>query len=1276
MKKKTKILLTTTFSLSSILIASSVVVGKNYFQPNNLLNNLNDSKSEDTLNQNGKQTLTVKNTKIDLNNSALSNGFKEFFTPLYPEDFKKLITDTTKVQYLLNELVSYSDKKNPLAIFETDLPFEEFYNKYSQMQKGIFNPDKAIVFSYDDDATKNTNSSIANGTMKGKIKIGKDLVNQFQFSTTNNGNSTEIEFELNNLQYQFDIYFRNQALGQDNWDKTNVADDAIVKPFIIEGKEAQTILQELTTKPNDFTNFVLDNFIIYDHHNGKKIADNSKDNRNKILATNLSKDDFKNRKILETVIAEPFVGSGKFRIFIKFNTYSFRNKWLDQKPKSINDDRGTFVQLENDAAKVFWLAGWKKDYSFNFLKTQTELDSEKLILNPFAGEGFNNFLKKYTPEQIEKLINQKQCDDLFKGLVNFSAYLFKNPGGLLPLPVNALPEKLLTTNLIFEEFKTLTQKNPFRIFANNYGDNVYLDNFKGTFSGMMVVDDFLVKQHYIESPDNTKYDKFDQSSKIGLDFKLKNLRKKMFFKPNDFEVDQNNFINVEWLNNQTIKDFFGANIPFNDVRQISEQDLKTIKEKILKNFVKYNHNNFDNLDKNDFKIFPILTNAITYDDLEKAVSLSTNDLSFDLLKGTLGASFTFKFKNGILNDKYETQEESSFTITFKLKGFKPDKNNGQYDFNSAPNQNNNNTNVVSIQEFNKVNPQFIAYANEIDRNWILDNLIKYEVTTTKPFANANNSPAIFTTSATKEQFLNEMLYTNQNNQGIELTVVEDQSRIDGKIFLKKSSLNKPPSFDINSSKDYYVYNFQIKDFLTTIDTEFVSHFNIQMIENDFSLDNLNEQYLIDNLFSFSDFQKKQYIVKTNLTKNAFLKKVLAKIEIEKNYKDNQATIKITTNNQEVKLIQINGFNSQIKFAIKNEIYIDDADIALVNIKSHEFILEKFMNFDNSNQNQNSILNTNISLQEFNNDYLDYLNISQKNYQGNWLDLTLHLKQPINNLDLENKTINFRIFFEKNQINIYDINEYFSINEHNLSPELFKIEDIVNFISFNGSLKKEQSIFSINISKEEFLALVKITKVGNPNPKNGSVNLKFSFTNKKVNIDDETINNINVQSYEISVFGFRANGQINFNSQVNAAAYPEVFSNIQAIADLDKNFIFDNLIAYANGAGQAIIGYTNLTKEELFNNTNINFYQKDKSVVIEFLFKSHLNGNQAMQSIEIKNLPFLGFKPYQSFNFITLTVIFSILSLGIIGLITWLIIYKKNKKRRKIIFNATNSNKIL
>ena len=242
--------------------------------------------------------------------------------------------------------------------------------------------------------------------------------------------------------------------------------------------------------------------------------------------------------------------------------------------------------------------------------------------------------------------------------------------------------------------------------------------------------------------------------------------------------------------------------------------------------------------------------------------------------------------------------------------------------------------------------------------------------------------------------------------------------------------------------------------------------------------------------------------------------------------------------------------------------------------------------------------------------------------------------------------------------------------------MFKIEDIVNFISFNGSLKKEQSIFSINISKEEFLALVKITKVGNPNPKNGSVNLKFSFTNKKVNIDDESINNINVQSYEISVFGFRANGQINFNSQVNAAAYPEVFSNIQAIADLDKNFIFDNLIAYANGAGQAIIGYTNLTKEELFNNTNINFYQKDKSVVIEFLFKSHLNGNQAMQSIEIKNLPFLGFKPYQSFNFITLTVIFSILSLGIIGLIIWLIIYKKNKKRRKIIFNATNSNKIL
>ena len=1276
MKKTNKILLISAATLSAIAISTTALVINQFGSKNQ---GLNPSENNQIAQSKQMNTLTVKNTTVNVNDPKLSSAFRQFFSPLYPEDFKKLLTDTTKVQFLLKELVSYKDKKNELSIFETDLTFNEFYNKYSQAQSGIFNPDKAISFSYDDGKDKNKFSSIANGTMEGKITIGKDLKSMFSFDKNNAGNGnngkTEITFTLTNLQCQFDLYFRNEAVGQETWNKNNVADDTIVRPFILEGKESQTLLDELKNmNGKTVKELIEENYIIYENENGRAVQSNDKNNRNKFIATNLSKEDFKKRNILDTVIMEPFVGSGKLKLFVKFNTFPQQNKWLETKSKSLSDDRGLFSQLEDNAIKIFWLGGWKKDYSFNYLKSKNNtspqvLDAKNLILDPLKGTDPKNFLDKYFPEEIDQMIDEKNLDDLFKGLINFNAYLFRVNNAKPFL----LPDKLLTTNLIFEEFKTLNQKNPFQILANNYDPSNYLDNFTGSFSAKLIVDDQLVKQHYIDSPDKSKYLQFDDNAPHGIDFQLTNLKKKMFFLPQQNNLDPQGYIKLDWLNQTTIKEFFSD---VKDITNINNGDLDKIKDKLLKSFVKYDHQNFGNLSKEQFKIFPILSNAKKFDDLKSVIEIKKDDIKIDTLKGTIDLIFNVKFKNGILNNKFvaaDRTNETSFAIPFKISGFKSDKTVGKYSFNptaaTPPAKPPLKDNVISIQEYNKVNDEFIATANQIDRQWILDNLIAYNGTA-KPFA--NNKPSLFTTSATKEQFLDEMLYTNQNNQGINLTISSDKTKVDGNIYLKKEALNPQPNFDINPNQDYYVYHFQITDFLRSVDTEIVDSFNIQLLDAGFNLDQFNQDYLVQNLFSFADFPTKYYVLKSNLNKNDFLKNNLLNLIIEKDYQKAQATVQISLKKQPVKTVIIKGFKAQVNFEIQNQIYANDPDLSLVKIKNHQLILEQFMNFDGSNQNKFSILNTNISLKEFNENYLDYLNISKKDFQGNWLELKLQLKQPIN----DQTSIEFKIFFNKDQVNIYDINSNFSIDQHDQAPNLFNKDDIVNFISFNGSLKPEQAIFSINMAKEEFLQQAKLSQVGRTNFKNGSVTLKIEFNGKaNINIDDDSINNTNLKSYEFSVFGFKANGSITFNNKVNAAAYKDVFDKVNAIGDFNKEFIFDNLISYSSNT-KGIIGNTDLTRDELFNNTSINVYQKDKQIVVEFLFKSHLNGNQASQIVTITNLPFLGYSPYQMNNFIILASIFSVVGIGLIGLITWLIVHSRKNKKAKIIFKATNDNKIL
>ena len=213
MKRKTKIgLILGPVAVGSLVTLTTLSLS--FHNEQLLLVNQNQQQVPNQGNPQANQTLTVNSTnlKLDTENEQLSAPFKELLATLFPTDFQDLLRDTTKAQHFLNELVSYSDKTNPLAFFKTNLDFATFYNNYSQARKGFFDPETAVAFQYDD--TQNTIASVSNGVMQGKIKIGKNLQNQFEFAGNTGNNKNEIDFELNNLKTQFDIYFRNEAIGK------------------------------------------------------------------------------------------------------------------------------------------------------------------------------------------------------------------------------------------------------------------------------------------------------------------------------------------------------------------------------------------------------------------------------------------------------------------------------------------------------------------------------------------------------------------------------------------------------------------------------------------------------------------------------------------------------------------------------------------------------------------------------------------------------------------------------------------------------------------------------------------------------------------------------------------------------------------------------------------------------------------------------------------------------------------------------------------------------
>lgn len=1236
MKKRNKKILITS-SLSTLAIASSVLT-LNYF--NHQTQNYYNNKTQKHLllkNNFTNSMISYVRKNIDLINLANSHSKKaqdawKYFEKLLPTELSDIHTNTTTLQYIISKLINYNDPYDPFidwnAIFwNVNDNFNNFYNEYSPLSSKDL--DGKISFYYESE--KNPFAKVANGVATFSAKIGNAIRNKFDFG---NGKFEE-DFSFSNMKKQFDIYLRTQALAKDEWNSSNVSDDSIVDPFKIKINGQKTLIDDNLTNNSEIKDFFINNLIQFENNNdgSNNIKIEQDSNTNAILATNLSRQDFLDNNIIQNFVATPFVGSGKIKIEITFDTSGNlinneqRNIWLNNKKKSLTDSRGSFEQLEINkyVTKTFWLGGWEKDYSF-----------DKLIDSVSNGSSLNAEeigLTQTKARTIQELVLVNKTDEILNHIIQFNAFQITD---------NNFNKKLMTTNLSFDEFKTLIKSYPIDFGKNIQANKNAIDAFNGIYYGSLKVDPKLMTM-YFKKLINSNYSKFN-NKEVELIFNIKNLLKEIYFVPNKYKTDTNGYIKLEELNNISIDDFFGEN-------NLNNIDL--IKEKILTNFVSYNYqdNQFNEI---DFKNNLILTNAKSFNDLNSITSIDRNSINFNKIKGEIELNILFNVKESYFNGTL-LSDLNPKKINLKISGFKKDTSSLKFNFNISQNT------VINLKDFNKNSNYPINSIYSIDSKWIINNLINYNnQTNTLP-----NLPYVFSTDASKEQFEELILFKDEiNPDGIDIKYSSDFSYMDVAIHLNANKLNNIPILNNN----IFTYHFRFQGFDPIFKYEYKDKFNINdAINFSTKLEDLNRDTILNNLFKYEDNNLTNFVFKTNYSKEKYFNNIFQNIVIDKNYSKNIATITLFHIDGKINF-ELNNFNSQIKIDIVNNLNLQYDNISLSQI-NNDFIINNLMNFNNVITNENSILNTNISKKEMTNNVLEYINIISKDYISNSLKIRLTFFEDVNN----QKEHILTIYFNKNLINIFNINNQFSINKDNINPNDFNHKDIFKYISFNNSLPFSESIFSVNISEEEFNNILdKNNFVFEPNIKNGSIKFIFNFLpNNNIYIEDDE--NGKATFFSINVFGFKSNAEVNFQSKINANTY-SIFNNITSINQInDKSFVIDNLIGYDGKNG--IIGTTNLSKNNFKEMVNVIPRVERESLFLDFTFKSNVNNNQKLISVEINNLAFLDEKSKVDFPFLSIILISSIILIGLIIFIIWKIRNVIKKKEMKEIYEATINNKI-
>lgn len=617
--------------------------------------------------------LKITNRQIDVNDPRLSERFQQAFAIQYGDQLDNLANRTDLIQLILKELITYQNQTSTLPIFATSFDFEQFYYQFSQLQSTNFNPDDAIVFSY---SSNNQWKDLAAGILKINIKIGKNLQSTFLFE--NSQSETEIVFS--GLLKQVDWYQRSTISGRDDWNETNVADDQIVKPYILANKGQQTLWDDIKNL-QDPQGFVYRNLIKYEHQNGVVInGQNDEDLANYVLATNLDQSTTEQLGLIRDVQLEPFFASGKVKLTIDLE----EQQWRDDKKPVLQDRFGNWNAITENQLITIWLGGWKKDYSFS---TQTTNHSE-LSFDAKQIQVANKTLNEYSVKDLVTQIDNGDFSVIDQALINFSDYL--DPDGA---------HKLVNTRLRYGEWKTIGGQIDYQILAQN--------QWSGDLKLQVSFDPNLIKQHFNQALGNG----FKQMQQTNFVINFTNL------KPLRILKQQANRFEWRWLNQTTIKDWFA-------IQDINQIDLIVIGEVVKKQLITYQNQTLDR-----DRVF--ITNAT---DLKQLNDFKITRFDPDWEQGVVEIEWEHPIS---ANSNFNDQDYQSATVakgSFTIKGFLAQAND-QFDFKPA-----NKTLQLDIRKYNQTNGvQPIDFASQIDQSWIVANLINFQDFNNKPNALFNTN---------------------------------------------------------------------------------------------------------------------------------------------------------------------------------------------------------------------------------------------------------------------------------------------------------------------------------------------------------------------------------------------------------------------------------------------------------------------------------------------------------------------------------------------------------
>ena len=820
----------------------------------------------------------------------------------YADIYYDLYNNLEGSQNLYNTIFQFKDKpvSDPkLKILETLFAKDAFQTNLGRANAvNIFDPRRMISFSTTNKEGKQYNSwsDLAKGTLKFNLDIGEDLKNFYL--TDYRFLKPQYTYTFTGFNTQYDLYYNEKEITTGNQNNGQVQQIEVAN---VANKNVNTITPD----------WILNNLIVYDNQSAnaphrRRIAPNSTEGNNKILATNLLKEDF-----LQLVLKGQTSNIKISNHDTKFGTVEVEIKLANlgdtPSPKKAAElssaDKSKFKLLKEKASKTlkFKLHGFQQHYDLQYNFSQiNQLDAKVLGFN----ENVQNISATITAA------NKKQ--ENIKKLVSFDWYNATNQD---PNFLN----KLLKTRLTETEFFNLLEPS---IVTDESKGNKGIDVFNGTYYGKLVFGADQTKQDNAIKYNSTiaSPDQFAQLNTTIIPFSLTNLPASV-----DFYVNQQFFVKKD------------------DTQQYSQYnvaDLSSYTAPQLANprFLLRVLNNLQLIDYNGNQPFQnatgfFNTNALSYEDLVQ--SLESQVLKFENITtfneaGILQFDLIVDAKGGTLNTNANAGNGAPNPVPFA-------PNNSQATFKiqlinlkkTAADLDKQDYFSYTLNQVNQIANTQHQYLPQLRNSDVLDNLIVYTDTsleTIKKMEQILGSKELFEVPQTKADFLANL------NTGIEdfvngiqiqpvderqltaiVTIVLKQEinfngqltktlRMQVENFVGKANLNW--TIENNQSIKIADYNNARPVLFEEIDENFILQNMFRFADN-----RIARKYLLDNSYlSLAEFQKQQN-VKINLLKDE--QRQVVKVAILTTSNPNFTTFNSNKTSYNSLNFEISGFNEQV-----------------------------------------------------------------------------------------------------------------------------------------------------------------------------------------------------------------------------------------------------------------------------------------------------------------------------------------------------------------------------